>query len=425
MKRLLNNLDVAIYHEKMASGLDVYVIPKPEASGIYATFTTHYGSIDREFVPYGETKMVTVPDGIAHFLEHKVFEQNHREDPFTFFGQNGSDCNANTSNYKTSYLFTGPDHLEENLIYLLDFVRDPYLTEENVEKEKGIIEQEIKMNQDNPAWQGFDGILANTFQKHPIRIPIAGTVESIYQITKKDLETCYKTFYRPENMFLVISGNVDAEATLALVRKHEENVEKDSYLPERSEYQEPDEVGVPFAKTEGNVTNHRIFIGYKFKLEDTGLTRDETYNYISLMTNLKFGGVSDFLEKMEQQKLVVDEIDYDLVYTNQHILLIISAETKNPELLSKKIKEEMLLDDLVESDFLRKRKTLLSSCIYMSDNFYRLNEKIMNDLILNGTVNYDLYGDIKALTFEKMMQVKKRISYNHVSEFWIEPKKNL
>lgn len=424
MKRLLNNLDVAIYHEKMASGLNVYVVPKTEASGVYATFTTHYGSINREFVPYGEKEMVTVPDGIAHFLEHKVFEQKNREDPFTFFGNNGSDCNANTTNYKTTYLFTGPDHLKENIIYLMDFVRDPHLTKENVEKEKGIIEQEIKMNQDSPAWQGFDGILANSFQQHPIRIPIAGTVESINKITKEDLEICYKTFYRPHNMFLIISGNVDAEEVLELVRKHEEKMEKDSFEQSNMTYSEPDEVLKKKEVVEGNVTNPRIFLSYKFRIQDTGLTRNETYNYISLMANLKFGGVSDFLEKMEQQKLVVDEIDYDLVYTDQHILLILSAETKEPEKLIEKIQEEMLQDNILEKDFLRKRKTLLSSCIYMSDDFYRLNEKIMNDLILDGKVNYDLYGDIKALTYEKMMQVKETICYDHQSEFWIIPKNN-
>ncbi len=424
MKRLLNNLDVAVYHEKMASGLSVYVVPKSEASGIYATFSTHYGSVNREFVPYGKTEMITVPDGIAHFLEHKVFEQNNREDPFTFFGGNGSDCNANTTNYKTTYLFAGPDHLQENLIYLLDFVRDPYLTEENVEKEKGIIEQEIKMNQDSPAWQGFDGILANSFQKHPIRIPIAGTVKSIYQITKEDLETCYKTFYRPDNMFLVISGNVDAEEVLDLVRKHEESIPNEPFTQQLPTYDEPDEVLKEKELAEGNVTNPRIFLSYKFKIEDTGLTRNETYNYISLMANLKFGGVSDFLEKMEQQKLVVDEIDYDLVYTDRHILLILIAETKEPEKLISSIREEMLKDDISEKDFVRKRKTLLSSCIYMSDDFYRLNEKIMTDLILDGKVNYNLYGDIKDLSYEKMMQVKNSVCYDHQSEFWIVPKKN-
>lgn len=172
------------------------------------------------------------------------------------------------------------------------------------------------------------------------------------------------------------------------------------------------------------MTNPRIFLSYKFKIEDTGLTRNETYNYISLMANLKFGGVSDFLEKMEQQKLVVDEIDYDLVYTDRHILLILIAETKEPEKLISSIREEMLKDDISEKDFVRKRKTLLSSCIYMSDDFYRLNEKIMTDLILDGKVNYNLYGDIKDLSYEKMMQVKNSVCYDHQSEFWIVPKKN-
>ena len=140
MKTELVKMDLDMYYKKLDNGLDIYIVPKENVNSIYVTFTTKYGSIDSEFIPYDRSCMTKFPLGIAHFLEHKVFEQKDDIDPFTFYSERGCDANANTSNYKTTYLFSGTNFLDENLNYLLDYVQDPYFTDENVEKEKGIIE---------------------------------------------------------------------------------------------------------------------------------------------------------------------------------------------------------------------------------------------------------------------------------------------
>ena len=142
----LEKLDLNLYEETLQNGLKVYVIPKDNVNSIYATFSTKFGSVFKEFVPNGDKKMIDVPLGVAHFLEHKMFEQEDEKDPFTFYSERGCDANANTSNYKTTYLFSGSNSFEENINYLLDYVQKPYFTDENVEKEKGIIEQEIIIN---------------------------------------------------------------------------------------------------------------------------------------------------------------------------------------------------------------------------------------------------------------------------------------
>ena len=209
-----------LYTETLANGLKVYLLPKNDFQKTYGLFTTDYGSIDNTFVPIGQEEMIEVPDGIAHFLEHKMFEKEDG-DVFQKFGQQGASANAFTSFTKTSYLFSTTDQVTQNLETLLDFVQSPYFTKETVEKEKGIIGQEIQMYLDDPNWRLFFGILGNLYPKHPLHIDIAGTVASIAEITAEDLYTSYNTFYHPSNMTLFVVGKMDPEALMAFIRDNQ------------------------------------------------------------------------------------------------------------------------------------------------------------------------------------------------------------
>lgn len=182
MKKIVyDQLQETLYTETLDNGLTVTLLPKNEFHKTYALFTTNYGSIDNTFVPLGKGEMVTVPDGIAHFLEHKLFEKEDG-DVFQKFGKFGASANAFTSFTRTSYLFSSTEKVKENLMTLIDFVQDPYFTEETVNKEKGIIAQEIQMYDDEPDWRLFFGLLSNLYPKHPLHIDIAGTVDSIMEI---------------------------------------------------------------------------------------------------------------------------------------------------------------------------------------------------------------------------------------------------
>jgi len=219
-KKTYPEIDEVIYTKKLDNGLSVFLLPRMEMEKTYSIFTTNYGSIDQKFLPLGEKEMVTVPDGVAHFLEHKLFEKEDG-DVFADFGRLGASANAFTSFTKTAYLFSATNHIEENVETLIDFVQDPYFTEQTVEKEKGIISQEIKMYDDQSDWQSFMGTIKAMFKNHPVNIDIAGTVDSIMKITKDDLYTCYNTFYHPENMSLFIIGNMDAEKISQLIEKNQ------------------------------------------------------------------------------------------------------------------------------------------------------------------------------------------------------------
>ena len=209
-KILFEQLQEELYYEKLANGLDVYILPKQGFNKSFATFTTKYGSVDNHFKSLEKQEFVQVPDGIAHFLEHKLFEKEDG-DVFQQFSKQGASANAFTSFTRTAYLFSSTSEFEQNLTTLIDFVQDPYFSEKTVEKEKGIIGQEINMYDDNPDWRLYFGTIANMYHHHPVKIDIAGTVESIAPITKDMLYECYHTFYHPSNMLLFIIGPVDAE----------------------------------------------------------------------------------------------------------------------------------------------------------------------------------------------------------------------
>lgn len=217
-KQTYVDIEETLYTKKLENGLTVLLLPKQEMSKTYGLFSTDYGSIDQTFVPINDDREITVPDGIAHFLEHKLFEKEDR-DVFADFSKQGASPNAFTSFTKTAYLFSATNHIEKNVLTLLDFVQDPFFSEASVEKEKGIIAQEIKMYNDQPNWQSFMGTIQAMFKNHPVKIDIAGTVESIEKITKDDLYTCYRTFYHPENMTFFLTGNFNGEEMMSLIGK--------------------------------------------------------------------------------------------------------------------------------------------------------------------------------------------------------------
>ena len=196
------------YYKKHKSGLSVYVVPK-EMGTSYAAFATKFGSVDYKFLADG--REITLPDGVAHFLEHKMFENSDGRDTFELYAKTGAAANAYTSNNRTVYLFSAADNIYESLEILLSFVTDPYFTKETIAKEQGIIGQEIKMYDDNPDWQLYFGMLEGLFVNNPVKIDIAGTVETIAKITPDTLFDAYNTFYNLDNMVLVISGRVDAD----------------------------------------------------------------------------------------------------------------------------------------------------------------------------------------------------------------------
>lgn len=374
-------LQETLYHEKMSNGLDVYVLPKKGFNKTYAVFTTKYGSIDNRFVPLGKNEMVHVPDGIAHFLEHKLFEKADG-DVFQDFSKQGASANAFTSFTRTAYLFSSTSNVERNLETLIDFVQDPYFTEKTVEKEKGIIGQEINMYDDNPDWRLYFGVIENMYKEHPVRIDIAGTVESISHITKDLLYECYETFYHPSNMLLFIVGPVDPEAIITQVR---ENQEKKPYTdqPEikREEVKEQEAVFRKEKEIKMNVQGPKCLVGLKsknpFKLGKELLKHELSMN---LLLEALFGKSSVQYESLYEKGYIDETFSFDFTAEYGFGFAAIGGDTPEPDQLAEDISSMLLrAGELITAEKIelaRKKKIgtflkALNSPEYIANQFTR------------------------------------------------------
>lgn len=323
-----HDTDETVFFEQLDNGLAVYLLQKKGYEKTYATFTTRYGSIDNRFKKDGD--WVNVPDGIAHFLEHKMFE-SEQGDVFQQFGRLGASANAFTSFSRTAYLFSATSLIEQNLETLIDFVQDPYFTAESVEKEKGIITQEIQMYQDNPGWRLFFGLIESMYAKHPVRIDIAGTPESINQITAEDLYTCYRTFYHPSNMVLFVVGNIDPAETLALIKA---NQAKKNYADrpaiERDYGVEPKAVARKRVELELDVKTPKVLIGYK----DTSLGGEEQLRReltSELLLHLLFDQTSSTYLALYEDGLIDDTFSFDYSSEEEFAFATFGMETEDPD----------------------------------------------------------------------------------------------
>ena len=205
--------------KKLKNGLTVMIIPKKGLKKKYVIWGTHYGSNDSKFIVPGEEEITEVPKGVAHFLEHKMFEQKNGKNSLDVLTSLGVSANAYTTNNHTAYLYECTDNFYEALDELMDYVQHPYFTDENVEKEKGIIGQEIMMYDDYPEWKVYLNALEAMYHEHPVKLDITGTIETIKPISKEILYKCYNTFYNPSNMCLVVSGDFEPEELIEEIKK--------------------------------------------------------------------------------------------------------------------------------------------------------------------------------------------------------------
>lgn len=327
-----DQLQETLYHQKLDNGLDVYVLPKEGFSKTYVTFTTKYGSVDRTFIPRGGKELVTVPDGIAHFLEHKMFEKEDG-DVFQQFSENAAAANAFTSFTRTSYLFSSTSELYENTKTLLDFVQQPYFTEKTVEKEKGIIAQEITMYDDQADWRQYFGTIENLFENHPVRIDIAGTVETIQDITAEHLYECYETFYHPSNMVFFAVGNVDPEKMLEFVEQDQQS--KTFEVPEpivRSFPDEPDHAAKKRSELFMDVTKPKLMIGTKCRHTDMSGKEMLIRELASDVTlDILFGRSSEFYTKAYNEGLIDESFSYEFNLENGFGFAAIGSDTEKPD----------------------------------------------------------------------------------------------
>lgn len=410
----INNIDLKLYSQTLENGLRVFVIPKENSNNIYVTFSTKFGSSINQFIPNGKDEYLKIPPGVAHFLEHKIFEQKDGIDPFSYFTNNGADANANTSYYKTTYLFSGPDNFYDNLDYLINFVQDPYFTDENVLKEVGIIEQEIKMYEDVPFFKLYDKTVYNVFHNHPLKYSISGSVDDIKKITKEMLYDCYNTFYHPANMFIVVVGNVDAKKTIDAIFKNQKT--KKFLKPSEikiNEVQEPDEVFQKSAIIKSDIEIPKVAIAIKINILNYDI--NELILYLNTIFALKTDSTSNLSEKLKEENLITSNLDFEHLKTNKHLVYIFYAETLNPKLVSKLIIDELNDLRITKEELERKKKVLKSLYIFKSDSIYAMNHKICNNIINYDNVILDDFKHIDKLNIDTANSIINDINLDNLT----------
>lgn len=415
-----------VYTETLDNGLKINIIPKEGFNKTYALFTTKYGSIDNEFIPMGLKKFVKVPDGIAHFLEHKMFDKED-EDVFQKFGRLGASANAYTGFTKTSYLFSTSKNVYDNLEVLLNFVQTPYFTEETVNKEKGIIAQEIQMYNDNPDWQLNFALLNNLFPKHPIHIDIAGTVESIEKITAEDLYMCYDTFYHPSNMNLVLVGNIDPEIAMSFIR---DNQRRKDYInmpkiKRRFPKEQPQDIRKG-CRLQMDVSQPKVLVGGRYfdELPQDKIERRKFQYSVLFGLSLLFGDTSRNYNYWYQSGLIDDSFGFDFNLEGDICYFSVGGDTVQPERLAQQI--EVALFEMSAVDFTAekldriKRKHLgklisnMNSLEFIAQNF---DEDDDNVNIFNLP---DIIQSVNIIDVKKALN--KIVNLKTMSKVYMEPK---
>ncbi len=417
----LKGLDQTLYYEKLENGLEVYMLPYKNKSNYTMHYLTKYGSIQTTFIPYGEKEKITVPDGIAHFLEHKMFEQEDGVDPFTYAAKTGTYSNASTNFECTRYYFEGNQAFQDNLNYLLDFVGSPYFTDENVEKEKGIIAEEIKQYDDEVEWVFEEEMKKALLQKDNHRIDIAGTIESINTITKEDLYNTYYTFYQPSNMFLVISGDFKVEDAINTIKNNETlRNAKTNFKVKVFQEEEPLAVNEKIKELEFNVVNTKV--GYGIKIPIKHIKDKYLFNlYIGLMLSIKFGLSSVFREKLKKEQLMTSfYMEREIV--GEYLIIVFKADSETPFELIEEIKKELANIEIPEEEINRLKKVWISSEVIMIDNINMSLENIVDDIIEFGNVIPNKVEIFRSLNKKDYDKILSSIDFSNSSTVIIRPK---
>lgn len=392
------------YEINHPTGLKIFVLPKKEYKSAYAIFGTKYGSIDTCFRKKGDEQFTKVPEGIAHFLEHKLFESEEL-DAFARYAKTGASANAYTSFDKTCYLFSCTDNFEQSLEILLDFVQHPYFTKETVEKEQGIIGQEIRMYDDVASWMVLFKLLRALYHNHPVRIDIAGTVESISQINDELLYKCYNTFYNPANMALCIAGNVDVEKIVELCDKL--LIEHEQSEIERSFEQEPRDIVENKVVYNLSVPLPVFALGFKEKCETPERSLKEIIE-TNILLDVIAGKESPLYKELFKNGLINTSFSSEYFVGYGFESIIFDGESHDPEKVADAIKNEIkrLRRDGIDEELFEavRRKQYGKEIMAYNDV-----DDIANAMISSYFYGFGLFDSIEIYKNVKLDDIEKRL----------------
>ena len=400
-------LDEKYYTFKHKSGLEVFVFPKKMTTS-YAIFATRYGAVDNKFKHATDTEYTVVPDGIAHFLEHKMFECEDGVDAFERYAKTGGNANAFTSNNVTAYIFSSTENFEGNLEVLLDFVTHPYFTEATVQKEQGIIGQEIKMYEDHPGVRMHRELMKALYKKNKMRIDVAGTVESIAEITADTLYKCYNIFYNLRNMTLCVCGDVTPESVEAICDKILVEAEPFNIVRDTEDEDEPREAYIKRTVCKLDVAKPLFAIGIKdISIPTDPKQRAKKAYATEILDEILFSQSSEFYNTLYNQNLIAQDLSNGCEIGRNYSFNVISSESSDPDKVYSMFVdyiERVKKEGLDKEAFELSKRTVYASNIKSFDSV----EDIGNSFIFNYFEGIDILDTpeiINSITYEYVTEL--------------------
>ncbi len=399
-----NEIDETVYTETLDNGMKIIIIPKKNTRKKYIIWATKYGSIDNHFIEPKTGDEVQVPDGVAHYLEHKMFENENGVDSLYKMMSLGLDANAYTTNDHTAYLFAGTDNFYEGLDELMSYVQHPYFTDQNVEKERGIIGQEIGRYDDEPAWKLYVNAMDCLYKNNPVKIDIAGTVESIAKITKETLYSCYNTFYHPSNMIMCISGDFEPEKIVQEVKNRliprEEMKEIKRIYPEESK-------GINMKEKETNMGNSMpaFMIGYKDELDEDKVKIDLA---CQIIYNSLLGKSSELYQELYNEGLLLNQLDTSFEFAKTYSHALIAGESKEPRKVYEKILETIKNKDVSQEDFERSKKKIYGDLVSEYNDVEEIGRMYLADAV-KGINSMEYVEKINDITLDYVNEILKKL----------------
>ena len=426
-KKEIKKTGEIVYYKKLDNGLEIYLLPNHKVKNFYITLSTKFGSLHTDFTY--QKKSYKQPKGMAHFLEHLVFNMPDGKSAFDYYAKIGSSINAYTSFDITSYEVFANNKFKKNLSYLLEYVYTPYFNTEMVTAEKEIITEEIKQIGDNPDTELVFGLYHNLFIKDQHQYLISGTIKDVAKISLDDVKTAYEAFYHPENMFLIITGNFKPEEAVAITSETLKDFEFKKYNPPIiKEIKEPFKIKEEFTTKTMPVEKHKVSLGFKIpknnfkalKLDDL-----ELRIYINLIIGINFGATSLLREELISNGIITTSIDYSLMLTDEYIIINFAASTEYPDYFEKRIKEKFKSIKVTKEEIERKTRNAISNLIMSFDNIEAVNADIQDDILEYGEYITNVADYFKRINAETASKVIEKFNKHLVTVMVLNPKEEI
>ena len=396
-----------VYVEELPNKMQIMVVPKHNTQNKYIIWATKFGSIDNHFIDPTTNEETIVPDGIAHYLEHKMFEQKSGVDSlYTLMGL-GLNANAYTTSDHTAYLFGGVDNFYPGLDELMDYVQNPYYTDENVEKERGIIGQEINMYDNEPFSKLYINCMKGMYKNNTININTAGSIESISHITKETLYSCYNTFYHPSNTVMVIVGDFEPEKVVKEVEKRllprEPMGEIKRIYPE-----EPEEINKSLIETSMDVNMPMFMIGFKDVVSGDKI-KDQIA--VEIAVNSLLGKCSDTYQEMYNEGLIMTELEMEYEFSRNYVHLIIAGESKNPKRVEEIVINTFENKEVTQESFERSKKKIYGDYTSEYNSVDEIGRMFLQDAV-KGYNSIDYLNKLEEIDLEYVNAIRKKLLRN-------------